>query len=283
MLKINVNKERELNFEIEIGGTDYTQVKSQLKVIINEVEYGFPAKVGPSKITVNLPPLNKVVGSRIKEGDEADIKLEMIANGEYLTPWQDKVILSNPLVIEAKIVDADFQANPAMETKLIVSEDGAKQTTIVKAKTPKIEKVVTEEDMTNRIFDKISSKLEHLIEEKKPKKEDEDKEDKKKSSEEEPKKEKVETEAEALERLLNKSIDAFKLSENETDKSKKEMTLDEFKKNLNEDTIMKYIQKKGPSNPEVQKIIYDQAKLKAKKDTPIGILTEVMNILNKKK
>jgi len=271
MLKINVNKERELRFEIEIGGVDYTQVKSQLKIVINEVEYGFPARVERDKITVQLPPLRKVVASRIKEGDEADIKLEMIAETEYLTPWQDKVILSNPLVVEAKIIDSGFQDNPSLETKLVVAEHGAKQTTTRETKELKS---LTEDDLIDKVVNKLSKKLG----------EQDAKHEKEETPEEEAKEEKAkeqpETESEALERLLNKSINAFKLNEKE---GKRTITLDEFKKKLSTKHIMEYIKKKGSSNSEVQSIIYEQAKLNAKSATPVNILKEVMIILKKKK
>ena len=102
-------------------------------------------------------PLNQVVGKKIKEGDEAEVKLEIVADGHYLTPWSDRAKMSNPLVIEAKIKDDGFIPNPTLKTQLVVSEDGARQTTTVK------EDVKAEEDLTDKIVDKLSEKFADLI------------------------------------------------------------------------------------------------------------------------
>ncbi len=277
MLRLNVTQEKQLTFEVQIGGVQHDQVSSQFKIIINEVEYGFPAKVGRETITVNLPPLNKVVAGKIVEGDEAEVKLEIIADGHYLTPWQDRASLSNPLIVEAKIKDTSFIPNPSFETKLVVEEDGAKQTTIIEKK---------EELTPDQKIENISSKLEQLIEMQEqsdlppsPEKEEEEEEVEEKCSvtkeEKEEKEEKEDDKSETVEELLNKEIDKLQLNE------KKKMALKEFKQNLTKEDVLRYIEKKGSKNPEVQKLIYEQAKTAAQKDSPAHILKEVAIILKK--
>ena len=108
MLKLDVNREKQLTFEVQIGGVQSDKISSHLRIKIDEIEYGFPAKVGSESITVDLPPLSKVVGRSLKEGEEVEVKLDIIADGNYLTPWTDSFRLSNPLVVEAKIMDSDF-------------------------------------------------------------------------------------------------------------------------------------------------------------------------------
>lgn len=287
MLRLNVNEEKKLTFEVQIGGVTYDSLVSKFKIILGEIEYGFPAKVGRETITVDLPPLKKIIGAKINEGDEAEVKLELIADGRYLTPWQDSARLSNPLVVEAKIKDDAFQEKPALKTKLIVSEDGATQTTVI----DESQNLSEEDDLTNKIVDKLSKKFQKLLVQKEQDEmpspmeaEDEDKEDEveegcKVKEEVEVKEEST---AKALDRLLNKTIDALNLSESRTDKNKKKITLEEFKKNLSEEDIKRYIAAKGSKNPKIQEIIYEQAKLSAKKDTPAHILQEVVKLIRKK-
>ena len=43
MLKLNVNQEKQLTFEVQIGGVQSDQVSSHLRIEIDDVEYGFPA------------------------------------------------------------------------------------------------------------------------------------------------------------------------------------------------------------------------------------------------
>ena len=299
MLKINVNQEKQLTFEVQIGGVQTDQVTSQFKITIGEIAYTFPAKVGRDEITVDLPPLHKVIGTKIKEGDEADVQLEIIADGHYLTPWCDRAVLSNPLVLEVKIKDSDFVANPAFQANLVTSEDGAKQVTTVEAKKEPVKEIKSENSMTEDLVEKISAKLEAMIEAKEKsnkeddkeedKKEDDvDKEDKKEDKKEDDKqpteeedKKVSESKSEKLEKLLNKTIDTFKLNEDKKQDKKKEITLEDFKKNLSKKDILNYMKKQGTKSSEIQEIIYEQAKLSAKKDTPIYILKAVTDILKK--
>lgn len=282
MLKLNVNEEKQLTFEVQIGGVHQESITSNFKVILGEVEYGFPAKVGRDVITVDLPPLNKVIGAKISEGDEAEVRLEIVADGHYLTPWQDNAKLSNPLVVEAKIKDSGFTPNPTLQTKLVVSEDGRKQKVTVEEKS-----IDPNEALEERIVDRLSTKLQTLIKEQAEGPVANDEEEEKQGEEEveekcEVKEEKVveEDTAATLERLLDKTIDTLKL--NESDKKKKGMTLEEFKKNLSESDVYKYIEKNGTKNPEIQKIIFEQARVAAKKDTPAHILKSVVEIMKKK-
>lgn len=120
MLKLDVNKEKQLKFEIQIdGGVQTDQVSSRLRIEIDNIEYGFPAYVRRESITVDLPALKSVTARKLKEGEKVDVKLEIIADGHYLTPWNDTFTLSNPLVVEAKIIDTDFKTDPVVETKLV--------------------------------------------------------------------------------------------------------------------------------------------------------------------
>ncbi len=253
MLRLNINQEKQITFEVQIGGINYDQVESRFNIIIGEIEYSFPAKVGPDTITVNLPSLNKIVGTKIHEECEAEVKLEVIADGHYSTPWKDKATLLNPVVIEVKLKDPELEviSKPTLKTKVIIDENNQ----VVTSKENK--KVVSKE--CNRVH-----------------KEDEDQEPEKKEKELE---ETIEDRTEALEKLLNNTINKFKLSGNK--KFTKKTGLTEFKKNLTKEDVFRYIEKKGTKKPEVQEIIYEQARKVAKNDNPAYILVEVYKILKK--
>lgn len=287
MLKLNVNEEKQLTFEVQIGGVNYDQITSRLRIIVGEIEYGFPARVGNESITVDLPPLNKVIGSKLKEGEEVAIKLEMIADGYYLTPWQDTVKISNPLVVEAKIKDVDFIPKPAIKTNLVVAEDGAKQTTTLSKKEKEDEKLSKDEKKVDEPSDEMVGKLaEKLItllgkQEGKIVEQDEDKEedieDEKVSKVVEPKKA-VESKMGAIEKLLTDTVNKIQ-TEGRT--SKRKINLQELKKNVTEEDIMKYIENAGTKNPKIKEIIYEQASAASSKHTPFEILRQVVKIMKK--
>lgn len=295
MLKLNVNEEKQLTFEVQIGGVNYDQVTSHLRIVIGEVEYGFPARVGSESITVDLPPLNKIIGTKLKEGEEVEVKLEMIADGYYLTPWQDTLKISNPLVIEAKIKDNGFVPNPAIKTSLIVAEDGAKQTTTLSEKEKeKVEKASIKEETevtepNDEMLSKLAEKLVTLLgkQESKVIEQDEELPDKdekedKKAKDVKPKKSEeptTENKMGAIEKLLTDTVNKIQTEGKKTPKRK--INLQELKQNVTEEDVMKYIENAGTKNPKIKEIIYEQASAASTKHTPFEILRQVVKIMKK--
>lgn len=294
MLKLNVNEERQLTFEVQIGGVNYDQVTSHLRIVIGEVEYGFPARVGSESISVDLPPLNKIIGTKLKEGEEVEVKLEMIADGYYLTPWQDTIKISNPLVIEAKIKDDGFVPNPAIKTSLVVAEDGAKQTTTLSEKEKEIEvekpskkeeKEKKETDKDDVMLGKLAEKLVTLLGKQETKIVEQDEEKKEEKEEKDskvvkPKKEPVvESKMGAIEKLLTDTVNKIQ-TESKTS-PKRKINLQELKQNVTEEDVMKYIENAGTRNPKIKEIIYEQASAASSKHTPFEVLRQVVKIMKK--
>lgn len=274
MLKLNVNEAKQLTFEAQIGGVNGDQINSFFRIVIEDVEYGFPAQVGNESITVNLPPLNKVVGKKIKEGAEAEVRLEIIADGHYLTPWSDKVKMSNPLIIEAKIKDDDFSPPPSLKTEVAISEDGAKDEPIIK------------EDITDKIVNKLSEKFAELIKPAVEAKNDTVKvvNEVFKPANKKEVKEDVPLTSSSMEKILAQTISKLGLYTEEKKKdTKKKVTLEQFKKKLTREDVYKYINRAGTKNPQIQEIVYEQAVSVAKNNSPIEVLRQVINIMKKNK
>jgi len=268
MLLLNVTEEKHLTFEVQIGGVaDYEKMESFFRVVLEGIEYGFRAVIGNNTISVALPPLNKVIGARIKEGDEAEIKLEVIADGHYLTPWTDRAKLSNPLIVEAKIRDNAFVANPTLQTTLTVTDDGATQKAIVHEK--KKEEIDQTDDIVNRVVEKLAEKLSLNKEQpevvvKKPV----TKPAKKVTKD--------------IDHLVSETISKITGGKKKAGKFTG-MSLNEFKKTLTEKDIYTYMAKAGTKNPKIQKVVYEQAEMAAKGSNPIDILQQVIKIVSKKK
>jgi len=290
MLRLDANKEKQLTFEIQIGGvSDFDKVESFFRITTEEgIEYGFPCRVTSESIQVALPPLNKVMAKRIREGDEVDIKLEVVVDGQYLIPWRDRAKMSNPLMIEAKIKDDAFIKNSQFETKLVSEGGGQKQVAIVKEK---------EVDTSDEFVDKVASKLKEMMEKSNVKEQDEPPKPEEDEEEEEGKEEEVEEKCKPkaeqeekpvttkdVERLLSETIEKLNLGgSGSTKKQKKVPTLEEFRKNLTKEDIYKYMTKAGTKNPKIQGIVYEQAEALSRTAEPIDILKQVIKIIKKKK
>jgi len=257
MLKLNVNEEKQLNFEIQIGGVQTDQVSSYLRIEIDDVEYGFPANVGQESITVDLPALRNITARKLKEGEEVSVKLEIVADGHYLTPWTDTFTLSNPLVIEAKIVDDNFKTTPAFKTKLVQTGKSGdqKQGVVVESKdeieTPISE--VTEEEMTEKIVSKLAEKLSPMFKEKD-----------------------IVQEEVVQEEVVQEEVQEV-VEEKQAPISKIDV------KNITEEGVYQYMTRAGTKNETIQKLIYEQAEQAAGSSKPVEVLRQVVRLMKSKR
>lgn len=290
MLKLNVNQEKQLTFEVQIGGVQSEQVSSHLRIMIDEIEYGFPAEIGRESISVSLPPLRTVTARKLKEGEEVQVKLEIIADGNYLTPWQDTFRLSNPLVVEAKIVDDDFNPAPAFKTRLVQEGKHGDQKQGVKLeKVEESDVSMSDDDLTEKIVNKLAEKLsgsfgtKPINEQVKPKKDEDENED--------------EDEVEELDihqprpqgrggfgSIAGKSSrGGFGSISGRPRESKEKIITKQDILNMTESDIYAYMERAGTKNPQVQKIVYNQAESIAESSRPVDILKQVVKILKSKK
>jgi len=106
-LKLKVNERRTLQFEVQIGGIDYKELVGTLRVVVDNVEYGFPAEVRSESISVDLPALNSVVRRSLKDDELLMAKLEIIGNGFYMDPWRSEFRVVSPVKIEARVITED--------------------------------------------------------------------------------------------------------------------------------------------------------------------------------
>jgi hypothetical protein len=282
MLKLNVNQEKQLTFEVQIGGVQSDKVTSHLRIVIDEIEYGFPAIVGKESITVNLPPLKAVTARSLKEGEEVQVKLEIIADGNYLTPWSDSFVLSNPLVVEAKIMDSEFKNPPAFKTRLVQEGKSGDRKQGVRIERELVEegeeekpqlknKYISEseeDDLTEKIVNKLAEKLSKgLIE-------------KKKFIKDEPIKDEEEDE------VMDKDDQEEEVPpspiQKESKKTSKKVTKSQLL-NMTEADVYAYMDRAGTKNEQIQKIIYEQAEIAAGSSKPYKVLSHVVKLLKDKK
>jgi len=102
MLDININDSRDLNFEIELSGISVSQLEGRLRIVIDNIEYGIPAKIMEKSIDIVIPPLKNLVQRKLKEGETFAAKLDVHGDGNYLNPWSGEFQVRNPVALEAK-------------------------------------------------------------------------------------------------------------------------------------------------------------------------------------
>lgn len=250
MLKLNVNQDKTLTFDLQLGGVQTEQIDSFLRLSIDGIEYGFPGKVGRESVTVDLPALKSVTPRRLKEGEEVEIKLEIIADETRLIPWRDTVRLSNPIMVEAKIKDGDYI--PPFKAKLVQEGDSGDEKQGVRLEQVEVnESKEFDDDFTERLVKKLAERL-GMTEKKHSPVDDEIEVD----EDDEP----IEKAPVQKEHRRIKTRDLL------------EMTKED---------VYAYMERAGTKNEMIQNIIYEQAETEAKSSKPVNVLRQVVKILKK--
>jgi hypothetical protein len=158
-LKLKVNERRNLQFEVQIGGIDYKELVGTLRVVVDDIEYGFPAEVRSESISVELPALNKVVKRSLKDDELLMAKLEIIGNGFYMDPWRSEFRVVNPVKIEAKVISEE--ESKVRKKKREVSVKLKEDETVI-SKSGEDKKIIIDDEDENEANKMVEQKLKRM-------------------------------------------------------------------------------------------------------------------------
>jgi len=105
MIEINNNKDKNIIFEVQLSGITPKELTGYFRMYIDGLEYGFPAEISESSITVDIPSLKSIVNRPLRSGEKIKAKLELVGNENYLVPWEDSVVIKSSVMVEAKIME----------------------------------------------------------------------------------------------------------------------------------------------------------------------------------
>lgn len=115
MINLNVQRSKQIKFGVEISGVQLQDIKGAVRIMHEGIEYGFPIKILDDKIFVEIPPLENVIISELKDSEYMNAKLEVIAGDVYLTPWEDNIKIEKPIKVEATIQEVEDIDNDVQE------------------------------------------------------------------------------------------------------------------------------------------------------------------------
>jgi len=114
-MRLKINESKTLEFEMDTSGCSWKELDGYFRLTLENVEYGFPAKVEEGMIKIDIPVfsdiLNEGVKSSLYKHREVTVKarLDLIANNEaYVSPWQGEIDIEIPVsvkITEEKILD----------------------------------------------------------------------------------------------------------------------------------------------------------------------------------
>jgi len=302
MLYLNPNEEKRLVFEVEIHGVETKDLNGSVRFLLHGVEYGFPVDIEPNRIVALIPPLTEVIGRRdIEDGILMEAKLEVYTDRSYFRPWKGEIKLSAPIQIKAKLENEDKtrvgvkvglvnsvlveDIPPVKKTvkKETISYENKEQVPTNEGETLKraVAAVMKEMGLMNPPASVApAQKKAKIVESIKPtqKKVIEPPVQQVKKQTVKPTEEK--TQQEAIHDFIQEKLMSISKPFQPVRQAKKVITKEDIM-NVTEDQIYIYMEKAGTKNPDVQKIIYEQASQGAVNN--YDILKNVVKIIKRKK
>jgi hypothetical protein len=301
MLYLNANEEKRLVFEVEIHGVETKDLHGSVRFLLHGVEYGFPADIESKKIVSLIPPLIEVVGREIEDGTIMEAKLELYTDRNYFKPWEGEIKLGAPMQIKAKLESED-KSRFGIKTKLVnpvIVEDTPPVKKEVKKETVRYdnkEQVPTNEGETLKKAVMSVMKEMGLMNppapvapaQKKTKIAESVKPTQKKVIEPPPVQQvkkpdvkitETKTQQEAIHDFIQEKLMSIGKPFQPVRHAKKVVTKEDIM-NVTEDQIYIYMEKAGTKNPDVQKLIYEQASQGAVSN--YDILKNVVKIIKRK-
>ena len=101
MIKINVNKKKTIEFDVNVMGVQCEALSGRLSLFYEDIIYSFPATIDDENtIKIKIPVLNDIIND-IPDKATADLKLEVVGNETFMMPWTGTALLEHPVNVEA--------------------------------------------------------------------------------------------------------------------------------------------------------------------------------------
>lgn len=103
MIKIDINRGKLIKFDLDIRGLERNLLYGRFILIVNNIEYGFPAVVINNQVEVKIPPLLDVICNIETFKSYMKAKLTIFSEFQYFIPWEGKAKVMTPKNITATI------------------------------------------------------------------------------------------------------------------------------------------------------------------------------------
>lgn len=120
-MKLKINKEKIISFDIDINGAEANTFMCRLVIISNGIEYGFPCEITNSHISIKLPIISNVIHG-LKDNDILKCKIEIFKDGYYLQPWEGTFEVENDDTPKLNIIDVKEEIENNTNKNNIINE-----------------------------------------------------------------------------------------------------------------------------------------------------------------
>ena len=108
MIKLNINEKKKLQFDVSVSGIMAQDLRGSMKIVMENIQYAFPITMVEGKVVVEIPALNNYIKPESVTNEKmVSAKLEIIADSNYIVPWEDQVMIESPVKVEAVMSDIE--------------------------------------------------------------------------------------------------------------------------------------------------------------------------------
>ena len=158
MIDLNVTEAKKIRFGVAVSGVQARDLQGSLRMVIENIEYGFPISVVDDKMAVEIPALDNVVKSGIlSEGQRINARLEVVAGDTFLVPWTDNFRIKRPIKVEAVVSEVEEIKEEKPKAKVQLEDIEDIKIPLLKEK--KVEKTVKKEEKAKKIKSKFAKIL----------------------------------------------------------------------------------------------------------------------------
>jgi len=108
MIKFDLDKPKIIKTKIKVQNVDEENVDFILRLIIDNVEYGFKGVSDDGEVIFKIPPLRDYIDQDVNLDEEYPIRIETIANERFFQrPWSDSAKFTSIPKLELEEVTED--------------------------------------------------------------------------------------------------------------------------------------------------------------------------------
>lgn len=123
MYNIFIDSPEQFTADIQIEGADSDSTKCRLVIDKGPMSILFEGNIKGGKVVIPIPSLKSI----LKEGDSGNIKLEVVADDVFFTPWESlyQAALSKKVTVEVADQSKSTPKKPLIEVSGIVETNPA--------------------------------------------------------------------------------------------------------------------------------------------------------------
>lgn len=121
-MKIDVNKDKTIEFGVKISGTSLNELNAHLKLKINKMELSFPGKFVDDTVSVTIPALSSILKEELNTGQSIPATLVVMGKSNYVVPWESNLQVQG-MTIQVEDVNESKTVSETLDVGIVLKNE----------------------------------------------------------------------------------------------------------------------------------------------------------------